>query len=89
MYNLQNLRRINIFASNELIVVLQVAVTAREDVPFFGPTLPSPPIFDKGPEFRDWLMTKLINAENACYKAERFAKLEVQTLLLNKIMQKQ
>ncbi|XP_014664725.1 PREDICTED: rap1 GTPase-activating protein 1-like isoform X3 [Priapulus caudatus] len=57
----------------------RVAVTAREDVPFFGPTLPSPPVFEKGPEFKDWLITKLINAENACYKAERFAKLEERT----------
>lgn len=31
----------------------------------------------KGPEFRDFLLTKLINAENACYKSDKFAKLEV------------
>ena len=34
----------------------------------------------QGPEFREFLLTKLINAENACYKAERFAKLEVSAL---------
>ena len=27
--------------------VFQVAVTAREDVPAFGPPLPSPPVFQK------------------------------------------
>lgn len=31
----------------------------------------------QGPEFQEFLLTKLINAEYACYKAEKFAKLEV------------
>ncbi|OCT73387.1 hypothetical protein XELAEV_1803636510mg, partial [Xenopus laevis] len=29
-----------------------------------------------GQEFQEFLLTKLINAEYACYKAEKFAKLE-------------
>lgn len=33
--------------------------------------------FLQGPEFHEFLFTKLINAEYACYKAEKFAKLEV------------
>ncbi|CAD7080043.1 unnamed protein product [Hermetia illucens] len=57
----------------------KVSVTARDDVPFFGPTLPSPAVFRKGPEFKEFILTKLINAENACYKAEKFAKLELRT----------
>ncbi|XP_064611477.1 rap1 GTPase-activating protein 1-like isoform X3 [Liolophura sinensis] len=57
----------------------KVSVTARDDVPFFGPTLPTPAVFKKGPEFRDFLLTKLINAETACYKADQFAKLEERT----------
>ncbi|XP_040926732.1 rap1 GTPase-activating protein 1 isoform X5 [Betta splendens] len=60
-------------------VTYKVSVTARDDVPFFGPALPDPAIFRKGPEFRDFLFTKLINAEYACYKAEKFAKLEERT----------
>lgn len=90
--------------------VLQVSVTARDDVPQFGPPLPNPPVFKKvqsctlnsgfhvskdifcillyllshsdhpqSPEFRDFLLTKLINAELACYRSDRFAKLEVGT----------
>ncbi|NXR86533.1 RPGP2 protein, partial [Hypocryptadius cinnamomeus] len=55
----------------------KVSVTAREDVPSFGPPLPSPPVFQKSPEFREFLLTKLINAENACCKSDKFAKLEV------------
>ncbi|XP_037075467.1 LOW QUALITY PROTEIN: rap1 GTPase-activating protein 1-like [Pollicipes pollicipes] len=57
----------------------KVSVAARNDVPFFGPTLPSPAVFKKGPELREFLLTKLINAENACYKADKFAKLETRT----------
>lgn len=57
----------------------KVSVTARDDVPFFGPTLPTPAIFKHSAEFKEFLLTKLINAENACYKAEKFAKLELRT----------
>ncbi|XP_049876492.1 rap1 GTPase-activating protein 1 isoform X2 [Pectinophora gossypiella] len=57
----------------------KVAVTARVDVPFFGPTLPQPSIFRKGREFKEFLLTKLINAENACYKADKFAQLKLRT----------
>jgi RAP1 GTPase activating protein 1 len=57
----------------------RVSVTARDDVPFFGPTLPAPSIFRKGKDFRHFLLTKLINAENAAYKAEKFSKLAERT----------
>ncbi|CAG0899756.1 unnamed protein product [Darwinula stevensoni] len=57
----------------------KVSVTARDDVPFFGPTLPTPAVFRKGPDFREFLLTKLVNAETACYKAQRFSKLELRT----------
>ncbi|XP_049590690.1 rap1 GTPase-activating protein 1 isoform X5 [Syngnathus scovelli] len=60
-------------------VTYKVSVTARDDVPFFGPALPDPAIFRKGPELREFLFIKLINAEYACYKAEKFAKLEERT----------
>ncbi|XP_061702495.1 rap1 GTPase-activating protein 1-like [Syngnathoides biaculeatus] len=60
-------------------VLYKVSVTARDDVPFFGPALPDPAVFKKGLEFREFLFTKLINAEYACYKAEKFAKLEERT----------
>ncbi|XP_063150778.1 rap1 GTPase-activating protein 1-like isoform X5 [Candoia aspera] len=54
----------------------KVSVTARDDVPFFGPPLPNPAIFKKGADFREFLLAKLINAEYSCYHAEKFAKLE-------------
>ncbi|KAK0149704.1 Rap1 GTPase-activating protein 1 [Merluccius polli] len=57
----------------------QVCVTAREDVPPFGPVLPDPPIFTDSCLLRQFLLTKLINAEISCYKAERFSRLELRT----------
>ncbi|CAF92942.1 unnamed protein product, partial [Tetraodon nigroviridis] len=57
----------------------KVSVTAREDVPPFGPPLPNPAVFRKGLEFREFLLTKLINAELASYKSERFSRLEERT----------
>ncbi|CAB3403741.1 unnamed protein product [Caenorhabditis bovis] len=57
----------------------RVSVAARDDVPFFGPTLPSPSIFKRGQDFRNFILTKLINAENAAYKSSKFAKLAERT----------
>ncbi|XP_044064907.1 rap1 GTPase-activating protein 1 isoform X3 [Siniperca chuatsi] len=57
----------------------QVSVTAREDVPPFGPVLPDPPIFTDCSLLREFLLTKLINAEISCYKAQRFSRLELRT----------
>ncbi|KAJ8392878.1 hypothetical protein AAFF_G00070820 [Aldrovandia affinis] len=57
----------------------QVSITAREDVPPFGPALPNPPIFTECSSLRDFLLTKLINAEISCYKAEQFNRLELRT----------
>lgn len=57
-------------------------MTARDDVPWFGPTLPTPAVFLRGVEFKEFLLTKLVNAENAAYKAEKFSKLEVSLFAL-------
>uniref|UniRef100_T1GV79 Rap-GAP domain-containing protein n=1 Tax=Megaselia scalaris TaxID=36166 RepID=T1GV79_MEGSC len=57
----------------------KVSIAARNGVPFFGPPLPYPSIFKKGPEFKEFILTKLINAENACYKSEKFARLQLRT----------
>lgn len=56
----------------------KVCVAARQDVPPFGPSLDIS-VFNKGAEFRDFVLTKLINAEMACYKANQFAKLGERT----------
>lgn len=41
----------------------RLAVTCKQDVPSFKPTVFSPAIFLKNTEFREFLLTKLINAE--------------------------
>ncbi|NWW04110.1 RPGP1 protein, partial [Oreocharis arfaki] len=49
--------------------------------PHGGPRATHPPgaaPIPQGPEFQEFLLTKLINAESACYRAEKFAKLEVR-----------
>lgn len=69
----------NTSGTQTLLNCLEVSVTARDDVPFFGPTLPTPSIFRKGQEFRNFLLTKLINAENAAYKSQKFGKLAVSS----------
>jgi RAP1 GTPase activating protein 1 len=56
----------------------RISVAARDGVPFFGPLLPKNGIIRKD-HLKNFLLTKLINAENACYKSEKFAKLELRT----------
>lgn len=57
----------------------KVSVTSRDDVPFFGPNLPSPAIFTKGKQLKEFLLAKLINGERACYKATKFYTLQQRT----------
>ncbi len=43
----------------------RVAVLLRDGMPGFAPRLVRPPLYEKGPAFRDFLLTKLINGEKA------------------------
>ena len=56
----------------------KVAVAAKEDVPDFTPPLPTPAVFSKGPDFREWLLTKVLNAEAKCHQAPAFLQLAVR-----------
>ncbi|XP_069834937.1 rap1 GTPase-activating protein 1-like isoform X5 [Dendropsophus ebraccatus] len=60
-------------------ILYKVSVTARDDVPGFGPALPNPAVFRQNQQFHEFLLTKLINAEVSCYRAERFSKLQERT----------
>ena len=60
-------------------VQYQVSITAKHDVPSFGPNLPKTCTFDKGAQFKDFLFAKLINGEKACYKAKKFDMLNQRT----------
>jgi len=52
--------------------VYRVGVVCRDDVPSFGPALPSPPLFEDPEVLRDFIFAKMINGENAAYSAPRF-----------------
>lgn len=58
----------------------KITVTSKEDVPEFGPSLPNPSVFSKNdPLLRDFLLTKLLNAELAAFKAKQFSTLMERT----------
>jgi len=52
----------------------RVAVCYKDGVEVCGPGLPANCCFEKGEEFKTWLLTKLINCERASYSAPGFAK---------------
>ena len=56
----------------------EVAVSRSRDVPYFGPPIP-PTKFDGVPAFREFLLSKLINAENAAHKSEKFTHMARRT----------
>jgi len=47
----------------------RMAVVSRDEVPEFGPEIPSNATFKKGDEFLHYFYAKILNAERACYKA--------------------
>ncbi|XP_063168502.1 signal-induced proliferation-associated 1-like protein 3 [Candoia aspera] len=56
-----------------------VAVTRSKDVPPFGPAIPSQATFHKSGVFRDFLLAKVINAENAAHKSDKFHTMATRT----------
>ena len=57
----------------------QVGVSRSKEVPAFGPPLPEDSIFPKSQEFTDFLLTKIINGENAVHKSQRFTSMSTRT----------
>ncbi|XP_064293481.1 signal-induced proliferation-associated 1-like protein 3 isoform X2 [Phalacrocorax carbo] len=60
-------------------VCYSVAVTRSKDVPPFGPPIPSGVTFRKSDVFRDFLLAKAINAENAAHKSDKFHTMATRT----------
>ncbi|KAF9103301.1 Rap/ran-GAP protein [Mortierella sp. GBA35] len=71
---------LHIFVIIHLIVLADgtqaysATIVCDEQVPEFGPPLPDPPIFRTSAELRSFLLCKMINGENAAYKAPRLIK---------------
>ncbi|XP_072346113.1 signal-induced proliferation-associated 1-like protein 3 isoform X2 [Scyliorhinus torazame] len=60
-------------------VCYSVAVTRSKDVPLFGPPIPDGFTFSKSDVFRDFLLAKVINGENAAHKSEKFHAMATRT----------
>ncbi|XP_072545836.1 signal-induced proliferation-associated 1-like protein 1 isoform X2 [Salminus brasiliensis] len=56
-----------------------VAVSRSSDVPSFGPAIPKDVTLPKSTVFRDFLLTKIINAENAAHKSDKFGAMATRT----------
>uniref|UniRef100_A0A8C1V9W5 Signal-induced proliferation-associated 1 like 1 n=1 Tax=Cyprinus carpio TaxID=7962 RepID=A0A8C1V9W5_CYPCA len=56
-----------------------VAVARSRDVPAFGPPIPEEATFPKSTVFRDFLLAKVINAENAAHKSDKFRAMATRT----------
>ncbi|XP_007891444.2 signal-induced proliferation-associated 1-like protein 1 [Callorhinchus milii] len=60
-------------------VCYSVAVARSKDVPAFGPPIPKGVTFPKSTVFRDFLLAKVINGENAAHKSEKFRAMATRT----------
>lgn len=60
-------------------VCYSVAVSRSKDAPPFGPPIPSGVTFRKSDVFRDFLLAKVINAENAAHKSDKFHTMATRT----------
>ncbi|KAL3971181.1 uncharacterized protein ACER0C_026700 [Sarotherodon galilaeus] len=57
----------------------RVAVTRSKDIPLFGPLFPKGARFPRSAAFRDFLLAKAVNAENAAEKSEKFRSMATRT----------
>ncbi|XP_055450722.1 signal-induced proliferation-associated 1-like protein 3 isoform X1 [Psammomys obesus] len=60
-------------------VCYSMAVTRSKDAPPFGPSIPNGTTFRKSDVFRDFLLAKVINAENAAHKSDKFHTMATRT----------
>ena len=57
----------------------KISVVTKSDVANFGPTLMYQGLYQQSPALREQLLAKLISAEQACYKSNKFLSLEQRT----------
>ncbi|XP_056023180.1 signal-induced proliferation-associated 1-like protein 1 isoform X2 [Ostrea edulis] len=56
-----------------------IAVTRSKDVPPFGPHIPENAMFTRSDQFAEFLLAKVINAENAAHRCEKFIAMATRT----------
>uniref|UniRef100_A0A915JMX3 Rap-GAP domain-containing protein n=1 Tax=Romanomermis culicivorax TaxID=13658 RepID=A0A915JMX3_ROMCU len=74
-----NLSRKRHIGNDIVTIIFQDEVSRCKDVPPFGPPIHPAAIFPKSKEFRDFLLTKAINAENAVHRSDKFATMAART----------
>ena len=57
----------------------QVAVSRSKEVPIFGPPIPVGATFAKSKHFVDFLLSKIVNAEHAAHRSQKFATMATRT----------
>ncbi|GAB0093514.1 signal-induced proliferation-associated 1-like protein 1 [Sergentomyia squamirostris] len=57
----------------------RVAVSRSKQVPVFGPPLRPGALYPKGKSFVDFILAKVINAENAAHRSEKFVTMATRT----------
>lgn len=60
-------------------VSYSVAVSRAKDVPAFGPPIQRGATYQKSADFYDFLISKIINAENAVHRSSKFAAMAART----------
>ena len=59
--------------------VTQMHRSRSKSVPMFGPAIPNEGRFCKSKNFVDFLLTKIINAENAAHRSDKFVSMALRT----------
>lgn len=54
-------------------------MVTRDEVGAYKPYLWEQSVFENGPMFREWLLTKIVNGERASYLAPKFARMQERT----------
>lgn len=57
----------------------KVSVSRSRDVQVFGPPIKESAIFPKGKAFAEFLLAKVVNAENAAHRSEKFVSMATRT----------
>lgn len=59
--------------------LFKVSVVTRDEVGAYKPYLWEQSVFENGPMFREWILTKIVNGERASYSAPKFARMQERT----------
>ncbi|XP_048517129.1 signal-induced proliferation-associated 1-like protein 1 isoform X1 [Dendroctonus ponderosae] len=57
----------------------KIAVSRSKDVEVFGPPIKESAVFPKGKAFAEFLLAKVVNAENAAHRSEKFVTMATRT----------